>query len=277
MAAVDDFTEQNRKTFDDLAMSYDAKDWQKKLIEQIAEQIRRRLDWLEVEWADEKKGKEVKLLDYACGNGLVSRALGPSVTHILGIDLSANMVTAYNDRAASLTSSSVRPSNLRSVRAIEGNVLDPDSWSRLSADLPSLCASTYTEGAMEKAGFDVAVACMGVHHFADPALAIARLAQLVKPQTGVVLVLDLVKVVGDADSAEARRIADGMGGAGHTIHPQHNGFRREEVEEMFRAARLEGFKWDTCPTQLLFGEGKNVERTAFLARGVRMGEVNDHI
>ena len=57
----------------DLASSYDAKDWQKKVTQQVSDEVRQRLKWLDVQWADTNKGNRVKLLDYACGTGSISR------------------------------------------------------------------------------------------------------------------------------------------------------------------------------------------------------------
>lgn len=52
---------------------------------QLTEQIRNRLDWLGVKWAShddsQKDGREVRLLDYACGTGMIARVrlLTPSI------------------------------------------------------------------------------------------------------------------------------------------------------------------------------------------------------
>jgi len=57
-----------------------------KTIEQLIAQIQQRREWIGVKWVEEeesgsspdrsterKEGKEVRLLDYACGTGLVTR------------------------------------------------------------------------------------------------------------------------------------------------------------------------------------------------------------
>ena len=57
-----------------MASKYDGLDWQKNLNSLVMKETRDRLDWLGVDWIkDGEKGKEVRLLDYACGTGLMSR------------------------------------------------------------------------------------------------------------------------------------------------------------------------------------------------------------
>ena len=116
----------------------------------------------------------VRLLDYACGTGMVSRAFGPFVSHIEALDLSPNMVTRYKELAS--------PSEIASVRGAHarvGNLLteaEPDS----------------ALDGQDLHGFDVAAIALGVHHFADPALAIERLAGRLK-QGGVIVIVDFAE------------------------------------------------------------------------------------
>lgn len=57
-----------------MASEYDVKDWHKKMNAMIMREIRDRLDWFGVDWVkDHEESKEVRLLDYACGTGLISR------------------------------------------------------------------------------------------------------------------------------------------------------------------------------------------------------------
>ena len=176
------------------------------------------------------------------------------MTQILGIDLSPAMVQNYNQRVSEVKLP------MSSIHAIEGNILDEASWSRISED-PAI------------ANFDVAAICMGVHHFSSPRLAIERLTKLLKPSTGVLLIIDLVKDVEAGDDDPSPDHPRRSGGAGHTIHPAHNGFVREEMRQMFEEAGLVEFGWDTCETHLLMKyKEEGIERMAFFARGTRKGE-----
>ncbi|KAI3531665.1 methyltransferase domain-containing protein, partial [Colletotrichum abscissum] len=96
-----------------LAAEYDTK--YEKTILQLEKEIRKRKDFIGADWViddddDDSEsesaaqstaanGRSVRLLDYACGTGLISRALAQFTTHCVGIDISENMVAAYNARA----------------------------------------------------------------------------------------------------------------------------------------------------------------------------------
>ncbi|KAF2199358.1 S-adenosyl-L-methionine-dependent methyltransferase [Delitschia confertaspora ATCC 74209] len=91
----------NRKFFDAIADSYESNETFQKLFERVLDVIRSRLDWLGVPLVGHgaETPKEVRMLDYACGTGMMSRALGPYVTSIRGMDISPKMVDVYNRNA----------------------------------------------------------------------------------------------------------------------------------------------------------------------------------
>lgn len=65
-----------KKPTRELAESYDTKPWQREISAQITAELRSKLDFIGVDWlksSGEDEGREVRLLDYACGTGLVSR------------------------------------------------------------------------------------------------------------------------------------------------------------------------------------------------------------
>ena len=74
-----------------MADKYADEDWQKKMLEQTREALLKHLDWIGVDWARHdsthtsenasKKGKEVSILDYACGPGSVSAVRIVLTTH----------------------------------------------------------------------------------------------------------------------------------------------------------------------------------------------------
>ncbi|KAK4909373.1 hypothetical protein LTR28_000185, partial [Elasticomyces elasticus] len=172
---MSEFSKWNQEAFDGLANRYDTEPWQQKVNAQLTKAIQDRLDWLGVDWATpEKQERDVRLLDYACGTGLVSRALGTHVTTIRGIDISPNMVTTFNARARAAALPESR------IHAVQGDLFAPPCPS------PPPPAPT---GAFRD--FDVAVVCLGFHHFEDPELAVARLVERLRAG-GVVLIVDFV-------------------------------------------------------------------------------------
>ncbi|EHL01022.1 putative Uncharacterized methyltransferase [Glarea lozoyensis 74030] len=107
-----------------------------KTIDQIILEIQSRTDWINVEWSesppsspenasttdtsqDLEPKRSVRLLDYACGTGLVSRALAPLITQSIGIDLSSGMAEQYN---IVMSNQGIPPSQMR---AVVGNLLSP--------------------------------------------------------------------------------------------------------------------------------------------------------
>jgi tRNA/tmRNA/rRNA uracil-C5-methylase (TrmA/RlmC/RlmD family) len=72
----------------------------------LVAEIQARKDFIGVKWADgssaDQAKRPVRLLDYACGTGLVSRALAPFVTQSTGVDIAENMVKQYNENAEKL-------------------------------------------------------------------------------------------------------------------------------------------------------------------------------
>lgn len=85
---MESHVELNRAYFDSEATSYDAK--HEKATQEIARRIESKLDFIGVPWvedddsegddegnADEKSQRQVRLLDYACGTGSMSRVSVP--------------------------------------------------------------------------------------------------------------------------------------------------------------------------------------------------------
>ncbi len=161
------------------------------------------------------------MLDYACGPGTITAALLGRASEFVGVDVSENMVKAYNERFAGSGSESGSKQQsggtggtiTRSAKAFVGDLLD-------SRRGPSESIS----GA-EFFDFDLVVVGYGFHHFEDLDIAADRLASRLKPG-GVLMMVDLVthaKVEG-ADSNK------------HII--AHHGFGEEEVKAIFGRAGL---------------------------------------
>ncbi|KAI8627065.1 S-adenosyl-L-methionine-dependent methyltransferase [Xylariaceae sp. FL1651] len=177
----------NRSIFNEEAASYDDK--HRKLNERLTRELQARLEFIGVDWASDDEGesedendkeavkedskprREVRLLDYACGTGMMSRALAPYTTQCVGMDISENMIAAYNTGAEN---QGLSP---KEMHAVLGDLTSPTVSDDLSAP--------------ELFGFDIAVVGGGFHHFGDPELAAKRLVERLKPG-GVLLIWDFM-------------------------------------------------------------------------------------
>lgn len=79
------------KQFSEMAERFDAEDWMKKISQQVTDATRARLDWIGVNWAKSGDSREVRLLDYACGTGCVSRVrmTSPNISSVTHLTLFA--------------------------------------------------------------------------------------------------------------------------------------------------------------------------------------------
>ena len=232
------FTAANRTFFDDLAAKYDIKPWQQKMSLQITNHIQQNLDLIGIP----KHPNPITLLDYACGTGLISRALGPSVTIIEALDLSPKMIERYNSFAATSDILSVRKASAR-----EGDLLaDRDASSELNQ--PKFY------------DFDIAAVGSALHHFDDPAKAITRLAQRLKVG-GVLLIVDFV---------EEEEHGQPPTGADHTI--RKHGFSKFEMKAMMEECGLRDFRWSEMAerVEMLLHEDRPISKRFFLARAAKV-------
>ncbi|KAF3933624.1 hypothetical protein ABW19_dt0209210 [Dactylella cylindrospora] len=146
--------------------TYDAADWQRDMTAKILNFIQKNASWLGL---SSPPAEEVKVLDYACGPGVVSLALLPYSTTILGIDINPNQTTEYNRRANTLTN---LPTTL--IRALPGDLLTPTPPASFST--PEFFNFTY------------AISSLAFHHIDSPSLGVLRLAERVKSGGKVVLI-----------------------------------------------------------------------------------------
>ncbi|KAI0172416.1 S-adenosyl-L-methionine-dependent methyltransferase [Hypoxylon sp. FL1284] len=268
--------EVNRSYFNEEASTYDSKHG--KLNERLTEEIQARLDWIGVDWAnadsdDDSSGtedkarpdenadgakkshkpgqskREVRLLDYACGTGMMTRALAPYTTQCVGIDISEGMVAAYNARAE------YQGLSHDEMHAIVGDLAAPEG-----PQPPDLLSSS----PQLAAPFDVAAIGGGLHHMADPDLAAERVARRLRPGAGVLLVWDFAPH--EPRGPHAR--------GSHAV--LHHGLSEDRVRAMFeRAGVADGFEIVVLGSGVSVGgghghdDGEPVRRQIFLARGQR--------
>lgn len=234
------------------AASYTSEQWQKDLVNQVAAFILANMSWIGVDFLDpastfEKpttEGKHVRVLDYACGPGTITHALAGRASEYVGIDLSENMVKAYNLRFNPESETDNEGEQLN-AHAVVGNLLVPDD-----SNLSSFQDSKYQD-------FDLVVVGMGYHHFSDLPLTTARLTDRLKPG-GVFLIVDFISHPPETDRKHP---------AAHTV--AHHGFNEERVKEIFEGAGLKDFEMRVWPEKVIL---RNIEpRDMFLAKGRKDG------
>ncbi|KAK1460986.1 methyltransferase domain-containing protein [Colletotrichum melonis] len=237
--AENDTASANKAYFNKLAAEYDTK--YEKTILQLEKEIRKRKDFIGADWViddddDDSEsesaaqstaanGRSVRLLDYACGTGLISRALAQFTTHCVGIDISENMVAAYNARAENqgLTTDE--------MHAYQGNLTDPSD--------PAPAAFASDDGRFRD--FDVAGVGLGFHHFEDPELSARRLVERLRPG-GVFIILDFLP----------HEKMDHALPAAHTV--MHHGFSEERMRSIFEQAGAGGdFRMEELGSGVVFG------------------------
>ncbi|KAG6226126.1 hypothetical protein E4U26_002586 [Claviceps purpurea] len=227
---MSDTTAVNQAYFNNLASEYDTRF--QNTIERLEEEVRARADLLGA-----RPGG--RLLDYACGTGLLSRALGPQLSRCVGIDISESMVEQYNARS---NRDGLAPEK---CIACVGNLLSPDDPSPEKFSSPDFF------------DFDLAGVGLGFHHMDDCALAAKQLAHRLRPG-GVLFIVDFVTHA-PPSSEQISSV-------------RHNGFTEQQVRDMFEGAGAGGnFAFHALPEDITFenahGKGKHMARRVFIARG----------
>ncbi|KAJ4410545.1 hypothetical protein N0V91_002032 [Didymella pomorum] len=197
--------ELNRKYFDAISDSYDTKPWFAVVNTQVADELRGRLDWIGIPFANTGSStgaSEVRLLDYACGTGLMTRTFGPYVTKTLGIDISPNMVATYKSRASTAGLSK------ETVDAVVGDLFDKSN------------PKPEEFNGKELWDFDLATVGFGFHHFEDVVHAAKQLKERLRP--GGALVINDFLEGGDLLADENGNPVEGSEG-NHAVHKHGHG------------------------------------------------------
>ena len=249
-----------------MASTYGVPDWHQHLERTVASALLAHHSWLGLSDArtdsDVKPAPGKRLLDYACGPGMVTRTFAPYVDAAVGVDVSERMVERYRELASLL-----KP---QKIDGIVGNLVDgecdgvgaPANYDSNSSSLQSLH------------NFDLAVVGLGFHHFDDPVRAVKALASRLRDDGGVLLIVDFVGGCGskdDQERAERQKLSQSslIPEAMHDTVRVH-GFDRKGVEEMFTAAGLKAFEWDEIEEKVvLIVDGERKERRVFLAKGTK--------
>ncbi|KAK5065159.1 hypothetical protein LTR84_000995 [Exophiala bonariae] len=254
------FTEVNRAHWNKFAASYTSEQWQKDLVNHVNAFILTNISWIGVDFIDpatafEKDNdpaKTVRILDYACGPGTITHALAGRATEYIGLDLSENMVKAYNlrfnpdsDQCAANPLEDQGEEEKLNAHAEVGNLLDP------AGTPPAFDDPKYKD-------FDLVVVGLGFHHFRDLDLTMSRLLERLRPG-GVFLIVDFV-------SHDAMKADDGNPAAPTVAH---NGFSEQRLKQIFEGAGLTEFGMRVFgekvmlrglnPRELLLAKGRKPE------------------
>ncbi|MCJ1391888.1 hypothetical protein MMC18_004755 [Xylographa bjoerkii] len=298
MSEAATLSESNRQHWDELAKSYDEKPWAKDIVRDIANGVEKNRDWIGVDWVNKDvsghSGREVRMLDYACGPGNVASVRGtvntkhsilvaniatqtlfPYVTQVRGIDLSSGMVKEFNRRAEALG-------------------LSPDQFHALEGDLLADPATQSAIGGEEFFNFDLVTCSLAFHHIENSELASRRFVERLKPGTGVLLIIDLVPHDGH-HHGHGHAHGHGNGHAhekGHDhgseqadskqsrwgpfpAHPvdstiAHLGFTKDRMESLLKGAGCVDVEYMELDKELAFGpEFADKKTRAFMVRGRR--------
>ncbi|CEJ91425.1 hypothetical protein VHEMI07136 [[Torrubiella] hemipterigena] len=225
--------EANQQHFNKAAADYDNR--YKETLGRIENELRDNLDLIGI-----KQGG--RLLDYACGTGLLSRTFQSHVGQTVGIDISENMVEMFNANAAA------KGLTKDQCYAYFGNLIDPSD----AVGPPSLAGPEFQS-------FDVAGVGAGFHHFDDTILAATRLGERLK-SGGTFFIVDFLP-----------HAPLDHGHAGHHS-VQHNGFSEDNTKELFDKAGLgKDFAFKKMDTVFEMKRGDTtITRHCFLARGTRI-------
>ncbi|RSL62617.1 hypothetical protein CEP54_005610 [Fusarium duplospermum] len=231
--------EQNKAHFNNVAPAVFQWPWIVELCNQITRELRANIDWIGIE---PPSTRPTKILDYACGNGVASRALAPFVSSVRGIDISSGMVEQYNEMALKGGFSPEK------VKAVQGDLVDPKSTPSPELNSP------------EFFNFDLIIMCMALHHVEEPEKMIGKLSERLR-EGGVLIIVDWVAISESncPDAPQAKALSN------HTM--TRMGFTENEVKEAYDKAGLEDWAWKWASTRSQVPKEIGGEQQLFLSRG----------
>ncbi|PGH14589.1 hypothetical protein AJ79_02924 [Helicocarpus griseus UAMH5409] len=265
--------------------------WVQDMQAQMREFLEKNIEWLGITGAPGDEDREKKMLDYACGNGFLTRIYHPHFTKCIGIDIAPGMIEKYNEAAVQL---GLAPEQMYgfvgdlSAPSIKDAADENNPFSTLPSD------------------FDFAAIAMSLHHMEDPSATLIKLSERVR-RGGIVLAIDWLA----SPSSSSEQSTDAQGQhthhhhhhhghhhghdnspgntddkastaghhahdhpASHTVSHAHASFSRAQVEEMFVRAGLEEVdvlvsEWEVAPPEGRVLPNKGATRL-FFARGRKM-------
>lgn len=187
--------------------------WVQEMHRQIIAWIQTNRSWAGIpENYSHEEGTGVRIMDYACGNGILSRGLAPYAREIRGLDISSTMVRLYNETAAE---AHLYPHIMRAVEA-----------DLVSGGDPSL-SEVAVKGEFDN--FDLAFISLALHHVEDPVAVLRGMAKRVAIG-GKVLVIDW-KTPSSEEIAEYEKKKAEAIAAGEQVDDGSHGHSHEHAHE----------------------------------------------
>lgn len=240
--------------------------WVLNFTKKIGDALSDNVEWMGIRRRSES-GPPVKLLDYACGYGMVSSVLSGQFDVIKGIDISDASVAAYNEMAQQ---SGFPPSQMFAVQG--------------SIPLTSTDTLLATEDFFD---FDLIAISMALHHIEDRAGVISGLYDRLRGG-GVLVVVDLAPETHSHNhshdsphghgSCDASAHSHGTVSSQHTI-AKHGGFELEDMKALLTKGGFipESFDYklypDTTPYASNIPQHDNCQASKlkpfFIAKGMK--------
>ena len=225
-----------------LAERYDNKPWQKQLTARVTTEIQSQLNFILGRHTNNDEPptanvrRDLRLLDYACGTGMITRALGSRCSEAVGIDISSSMIDQYQKLAESYPIPGLRTS------AVVGNLFTEQP--------PS--TKFNGEGFYN---FDVAAVGFGFHHFSSQGMCIRRLTERLKPG-GTIFIVDFCA---DGEKLPMK--------AGATAH----GFDEDTMKELLESEGLLHVGYHRILGEFeMHMEDRAIKKSVFLARASKV-------
>ena len=236
---AEDFTETNRAHWNKVAKDYTKEDWQKDIVAKVTKFLQANVEFLGLP-SDSNAGKRnppVRVLDYACGPGTVTYALGKHADEYVGLDLSDGMIEEYNSRA----------------NTEQGFVAKATQANLLSKDEAVVQRMKGLYSGAEYRDFDLAIVGLGFHHFEDLSNATRVLTERLKPG-GTLAIVEFGSHEMEIETDDIKKIV------------AHAGFGFGTVKKLFEEdGGLVDVDWVVMDGEISLG-GKG-SRKVFLARG----------
>lgn len=148
-----------------------------------------------------------RVLDFACGTGIISSNLSPHVKQVVGVDIASDMIDIFNNKVHNQGIPEAE------VQGYLLNIFEPEDVEKGRKLVP---------GGMDN--FDAAVTSLAYHHIDDIDMASSALYDRIKPK-GWVYVADLSLGPGFEHSHEKDQVV-----------PHHGGFLPETIEKSLTKA-----------------------------------------